>query len=138
MFEKLSDLKEENHPLAENLDAQLLRGCKYAAKQCHNTRTEPWSPKLHNARLRLQIFKNTLTQLKTKIDMTTTIQQLQAKLPTNIAIPLTETAIKISIEQQKKEIKELHKNAPKNRDDHLQERIIQAAVDNNNKAEKIL
>ena len=69
--------------------------------------------------------------------MTTTIQQLQAKLPTNIAIPLTETAIKISIEQQKKEIKELQRNAPQNRDDHLQERIIQAAVDDNNKAEKM-
>ena len=72
-----------------------------------------------------------------KIDMTLPIQQLQEKLPSNIDVPLIEQEDKTCIHQQKKEIKELNKSASQYWEEHLQERIIQAAVDNNNKAEKI-
>ena len=127
IFIKAKELTETmNHQLAEQIDQQLLRATQSAAKLFSSKSSAPWSEVLHQSRLKLQILRHQLTQLRTRIDMTVPIQNLQQKIDFDMDIPQSLHNATEKFKELKIIVRQNIKNATSLRQEHLHQCKLKA------------
>jgi exonuclease III len=101
IFERIAAMTNSpyNFEQIEALDRDITRGMLHAGSKCKRGQQFPWSPKLLQAQLTVQILKRHLTSLLLPIDQHLSISTLCDKLGTNIELPATIAATKKSLKQ---------------------------------------
>jgi exonuclease III len=81
-IQRLNELEEPDHQLAESLDRDMLRAAKVAAKQAKRKYKTPWSPAFAKAWARIRFAKLCLSRIRNPtIDLLPSIHEWQKQHP---------------------------------------------------------
>ena len=127
-----------DHLTAESINIQFIRLCKFAEKSLPNPSLTPWSKELNISCITTKIVEYHITQLKTCIDMTKPIKNLQQQLKFDDQVPDTVTETQMLIKQLKKQLKDNIKKAEKLRIQHIENRLTSSIMKLNNFREAII
>ena len=128
IFHQAAQLKDiTDHNQAEKIDNQLLQEIQSVAKLFASVTLMPWSEKLHQSRIKLQILRHQQTHLTTRLDMTVPIAKLQQRINFDMNLPHSLYHAKKQFKAMKAEVKHNIKNAKTLRQQHLHQCELTAA-----------
>ena len=136
VFDRLHRLESVDFPswsLANKLDRDITRGMLHAEKQCRQVGKDPWSPSLKKARIKVEIFKLSLSMHKHHRDYSSQISRLVTSYVDLIEVPDTVDSIKASLTQAQKELRSVLKSATSERKKFIQDKQRAATIASNPK-----
>ena len=136
VFKRLTALQEHPYPSwsrIEKLDKDITRAMLHAEKQCRYLGTDPWSPRLKQARLKVEIYKLALSSTRTGNDYTAQINSLLSSHTELLDLPTTASLIKPLLRVAQLELRGTLKQAASERQKFLQTKQSQALSTNDPK-----
>ena len=138
VFKRIATLSEQDRTIdwrqAEALDKDITQGMIAAEKHCRYRSTQPWSPSLQQARIKVEIFKLALSMSRTHIDFQEKIDDLQTKYTSTLVIPTTVYQLQQSLRQAQTDLRVVLRNATTERKKFLQTAQTAATIASDSKA----
>ena len=121
-------LPGNRHQFAERLDKDMLQASLYAEKQTKRYGAPAWSIALDQARKRVTILKKCLSMIRTRLDLTSTVETSNGMLNEPMELPRTKRECCLRLREAKAKVKEIVNASYAQRDKERKQRIMQLEI----------
>lgn len=138
-LQRLKELGQPNHALAESLDKDFQRASTHAARLCRRPQQAPWSPKLAEAWAELHYYRLTQTTTTLPVNLQEAIAKLQRQWPHLPQLPPTDPeVIRTGYRNALNKLKEARLAAKALREEYLERKAtLYAALDEKGKSKAV-